>query len=789
MTKTTRLLALLLCAAMLLSCIGCSQTPAATELPTTPPTEAPTEPPADTVYQDAVAGLKNAADVTMEVDLVKTTTVGTETFTETISQTLIYSGLGTGALQISSEEELDYGLEETLAFSELYSGDTLYAVIDDAYYFSGSLTAEEAADRYIPVLLLDETLYGSVTAEYSGTAATISFAEPTAAESWAVPEEAAMTAASGTAQIDANGELQEMSYTVTYTYGSSEITLEVTSRPRTGADEVVIPEDTSGYLSLQYVDAPRLSVQTSALLTQTTSATVSSLESIMSQAAAVVRNQSTVMDYYGSGSDVMTKVELGLYLMDYSTNQSQELDQEEVYRDGRYTVTVDDGVPTTQTGIAGEDIESYCRTIMLTHMVDLSFWQDAVCTDLGSLYLIELTLNEDFGNTIQNSICNMFWEDAAFLNNLASAYVTNETTGYFAVDKFTGLPTSGGYYYKGTHTIDGADYALTLQSDQSIDGAALEAYWNITEEMPPEEEPEAKPTPLFYHVTGDDGQEMWLFGTIHVGDERTAYLPQEIYDALAASDALALEYNSTAFDEKLEEDDDLQSQISALYYYSDGTSAEDHFDPELYPRALQMMKATGNYSMNTPYMKLSIWSQSIENFYLRQGYRLSSEQGLESRLERLAEEQNKQIRDIESALAQITMSTGWSEELQQVLLEDSLEYTAEDYWESVDELYEKWCAGDEAVLREELSDEVDTSELTEEELAEYQAQLPLLEEYNKGMSYDRNDGMLKVAIDYLESGDVVFYAVGLAHLLNDHNGLVDTLREAGYTVELVQFAG
>ncbi len=56
------------------------------------------------------------------------------------------------------------------------------------------------------------------------------------------------------------------------------------------------------------------------------------------------------------------------------------------------------------------------------------------------------------------------------------------------------------------------------------------------------------------------------------------------------------------------------------------------------------------------------------------------------------------------------------------------------------------------------------------------------------MRYDRNDGMLDVAIRYLESGETVFYAVGLAHLLNNHNGLVDTLRAAGYTVELVEFA-
>ena len=89
-----------------------------------------------------------------------------------------------------------------------------------------------------------------------------------------------------------------------------------------------------------------------------------------------------------------------------------------------------------------------------------------------------------------------------------------------------------------------------------------------------------------------------------------------------------------------------------------------------------------------------------------------------------------------------------------------------------------WCRGDEAELIEYLSvsDEA-LAEMTEEELALY-------EEYVYAMSTQRNAGMLEVAKEYLSSGDVVFYAVGLAHLL-ESDGLVNTLREAGYTVELV----
>ena len=70
--------------------------------------------------------------------------------------------------------------------------------------------------------------------------------------------------------------------------------------------------------------------------------------------------------------------------------------------------------------------------------------------------------------------------------------------------------------------------------------------------------------------------------------------------------------------------------------------------------------------------------------------------------------------------------------------------------------------------------------MTEEEKLLYQ-------EYEKAMYTDRNAAMLETAKEYLESGDVVFFAVGLAHLLAE-DGLVNTLRDAGYTVELVPFA-
>ena len=130
-------------------------------------------------------------------------------------------------------------------------------------------------------------------------------------------------------------------------------------------------------------------------------------------------------------------------------------------------------------------------------------------------------------------------------------------------------------------------------------------------------------------------------------------------------------------------------------------------------------------------------------------------------------------------------------------------------WEATQELYELWCAGDEAALIEEMARE--SWDITEEDLAEWEAEENLeaedlekiqrirkdlnsineelekiRQEYITAMEINRNKGMLDKAIEYLESGDTVFYAVGLAHLIAE-DGLVFTLRNAGYTVELVSF--
>lgn len=793
MKHTKRLVALLLCLALVLSLLGCNSAPQETTPPTTEP--APTEPPAEELYANARGLLESAEKITLDVMTTTTTTVADQEFTVIEKDILSYNGYGTDAIQASLKKSITNAHDPKVAvedasipYSEVYSDGTVYISYADGYsLFSAELTAEEAALRYVPAALLDASIYGDLSAEVSSAGTVITFASPSVAENWAIPEDAQMLDASGSAELDQNGALKKMAYTVTYQYGSATITKAVESKTRSDALSVVVPQDAAAYSLLQDADVVLTFVNGLVLAAQAESATTSSMDSIFSAAAMVMRSDGLELQYHNQDGDVSFLADTSVTFMNYGTNENETYKQKETYLDGKYVISTDDGVPTTQTGVSADVFTDYTQDTLTYNILSPEYWLDVTTTDLGSLYLFEFTCTEDFGNTVQNDICLTFWNDAAFLNKLASAYATNNVTAYAAYDKYTGLPTAAGYTYAGTHTIDGVDYLLTEQCDQMIRFPSLDAYYNITEKMLPEEEPENKATPLFYHVTGEDGQEMWLFGTIHVGDERTAYLPQEIYDAFSASDALALEFSSKAFEKQMEEDAQLQSQIASLSIYSDGTTLQDHLSKESYELLQKHLKATGNFNSTYTMTKPSILTTSIENFYLAQGYQLTSMQGCESRLEELAVQQEKEVLDVESGLFQMQMMANWSDELQEILLEDTLEYTAESYWLETAKLYDLWCAGDEAALRKELSFEAQLEAMTDEERAEYEAQKAYIDEYNKTMSYDRNDGMLEVAKEYLESGDTIFFAVGLAHLLDDVNGLVDALRDAGYTVELVNY--
>lgn len=279
-------------------------------------------------------------------------------------------------------------------------------------------------------------------------------------------------------------------------------------------------------------------------------------------------------------------------------------------------------------------------------------------------------------------------------------------------------------------------------------------------------------TPLLYKVTDEDGDVVWLFGSIHVGEEDFYPLPGYVAEAFKGADSLAVELDIVAFQQ------DLAAQIEAFkpLVYSDGTTIADHIPAELYEEAKQALTDLKLYNSALDYYCPAMWSSTINSaLYAEIG--ADSELGVDVYMINWAYELEKEVVDIESAKFQYEMLAGFSDDLQGMLLASSvasakdLELTKAGLLAMMD----AWKSGDAEGILQSSGEE--SAGMTEEELALY-------DEYLNAMVVERNRSMTQFAEDALDSGKEVFICVGALHVLGE-GGMADLLEQQGYTVEQI----
>lgn len=780
MKTTKRLLALLLCAALVFSLFGCSQESAPTE-PSITETTAPTPSPLE-LYTTAADALTAGEYARMEADISRTTAVGADTYSKTSHQQYTWKNWGRDAMQGKVTEESTIGGLTTRS-TEVYRDGAVYLTMGANAYVS-DMAAEDFEGRWLSLIPLTAGLYEQITAEETAEGTMIRFEAPTAVESWAAPDYARILSGSGTAQLDGSGALTGLTYEATFSQGSAQITLtaDITILKANALDlTLVYPADDERYVLMETPEIPLLLNDALGYLSQFQSATSTLTQSFSSEAlssgcviAATLAAQGTEEAHQAS---VEQQVAVSLY-QGGKVYDSYAYTLTDTFLDGVHRFYEDGKEYALDEPVDAAAMYQYCVNTLTENYPYMSEITGGTLTDFGSICLLELDASSALAQYYNKVVCEYLADDPHFLDTKASAYKTNTMDYYWAINQDTGLPTASGITFTGTHTIEDQPYSMSYQSLQTYYIADPGAYEAVTGEPLQSEAPAASPTPLFYKVTGTDGQQMWLLGTIHVGDARTGALPQEIYGALSESAALAVEFDSENFMQSMEEDPALLERIMKSYYYLDGTTTADHLDPAVYAAGMKLLKATGINATQAIVMKPCLWSQTIDSMNLQQGYDLVADKGVDFRLMAYARENDIPIKDVESGLSQIEMLGGFSDALQEMLLAESIGTSAAEYNQGTRELYELWCTGEEAALVEYLAE--DTSDMTKQEQALYQ-------EYRKAISTDRNADMLEVAREYLESGEVIFYAVGLAHLLAE-DGLVNTLRDAGYTVELVSYS-
>ena len=290
----------------------------------------------------------------------------------------------------------------------------------------------------------------------------------------------------------------------------------------------------------------------------------------------------------------------------------------------------------------------------------------------------------------------------------------------------------------------------------------------------PSDEEFADVHPMLFHVTGENGREMYLFGTIHVGDERNDAALRKLTPFLEDCDALAVEFDIVAY----EGNPAALVEAGTAFVLPYGTTVEDYMPDGMYEEASALLKEAGLAPGMMKSYNLAMWSQLVDQAALMTKSSLDMQAAMDRKLIEFCYEKQIPVRDVESAELQFGLLSSFSDELCLLMIRNTLD-SVDDYGTEVDALYSAWLDGSYDNIVAVLDSENEGTDFTE-------AEQRMVDDYNNKMLTQRNLGMRDKALEWLTAGDKVFFAVGAAHLV-DEDGLVALLRAAGYTVEQVKY--
>ncbi len=258
---------------------------------------------------------------------------------------------------------------------------------------------------------------------------------------------------------------------------------------------------------------------------------------------------------------------------------------------------------------------------------------------------------------------------------------------------------------------------------------------------------------ILWEVSRGDVATSYIFGTVHSEDERVTQLPEPVSQAFDGATHLALEILL---------DDATKKVVLKTLYFADERRLKSLLTPDLYSRTIAAMEKRQLPEDVTNRMKpwavftiLSMPEQKTGLF-------------LDALLYQMANQQNKVIHGLETALEQTAVFDEMSIPSQITLLESTL-----DHLPDMDHLLNEII---EVYLSRDLDEIVAISKKYEDLIDD-----ALAADFNQRLVIDRNHRMVERMLPLLGKGNS-FVAVGALHLPGEE-GILNLLVQHGYHVE------
>ncbi|HHE38449.1 MAG TPA: TraB/GumN family protein, partial [Candidatus Cloacimonetes bacterium] len=253
---------------------------------------------------------------------------------------------------------------------------------------------------------------------------------------------------------------------------------------------------------------------------------------------------------------------------------------------------------------------------------------------------------------------------------------------------------------------------------------------------------------------------VYLFGSIHAVKQDIYPLPNTIMNTFENCDALVVEADLTKIN---------QNKIMELTQkngiYPVGDSISNHISPEnnkILEKKLKNLELDIELFKTSKPWFLATVIASAE--LLKIGY--DPQNGIDMFFLDYADKLKKTIIELESAEYQIELLSGFSPEIQEMFLMDTIE-SYSDFETTLDTLVTTWQNGDEKGLEKIIIREMNKN--------------PDLKPLYDKLFRERNIEMSLKIEEFLTTDKKFFIVVGSGHLIGE-DGIIEILKEKGYTI-------
>lgn len=424
------------------------------------------EPTAAQIYEAACQKLEKAAHLILTYTWSETRTIGEETFTRQVTGTDSLCDLGTETMEALVQQRLSYGTFGA-DYTELYHAGTAYAAVHGSA-FSAAMTGEEFTARLFPRVGISGKLYGEITVAETEETKVLTFLEPTAPESWAVPSsEVTMVSAQGTATLDRSGNLIGYTYSISYKLGETarQVSLKMEiSAPKSLDLTAAHPGYPEKTVTLSCLDAPKMTLQAVGDIFSARSISAEETQSINSGALNSLRTYTSSYHITGQGETLTALAKHQITLNDYNSDSTTTTTQTDRFQNGTFSRVIN-GASPVENPDTPENIRIRWEDPLLNCLFSLNYLSEAVLSETEDAYTLTFTGNDAYHRAIASSLKTILGSD---LDSIAESHTTPEASGYLTVSRSTGLPTAMGMHFKRIHVLYGTSYQLSYRLDQKI---------------------------------------------------------------------------------------------------------------------------------------------------------------------------------------------------------------------------------------------------------------------------------------------------------------------------------